>query len=286
MRTIHKIGSRLSASFLYPARIIGLRIQNTGISSWGIYLVLLLALAGGAIALNNNLSYIKQNTILIGLEPLFLPILIIVIIVASYLSLSASITASKEYDRGTLEVMLYGPVNLKSFLAGVFFSYITIYAYVVLLIFCWINFAIYLTHLSFSINSYLILLISIVTTGSMIAYGLFISSIGGKTRTTFIFFILFIGFIIGVQVADQALSTIILVTGSTTVDQFGVIRHILAILTQFISYISPFSLLQLMMDDVVNASTGSFILHFMLTSLQIVILLFLSQVIIKNRGVR
>ncbi len=252
----------------------------------GIYIIVLIALTGGAIALNNNISYVIQNTVLIGLEPFFLPILIIVVILATYLALSASITASREYDKGTLEVMLYGPVNIKSFLAGVFLSYLSIYAYIVLLIFCWVNFAIWLTHLSISVNAYFVLLISIFTTGAMIAYGLFISSLGGKTRTTFIFFTLFIGIIVGIQVADQVLSTIILVTGSTTVDQFGVVRQILAILNQIVSYISPFSLLQLLMDDIVNASTGSFILHLAITILQIALLLFLSQVILKNRGVR
>lgn len=273
------------AHWFHASKIIHLRFLNLIFNNLGIYLILALALLGGSIVINNTLESAVQNTILVDIQPLFSPALVMVILISTYLALAVCISISKENDKGTLEVLMYGPVNYRSYLSGVFSAFLVTYIIGLIVFTIWANLAIQLSQFGFSLDLYLILLISIITAGSMISYGIFIAALGGKTRMSILYFILFIGLIIGIQLADYVISTLLLATSSTAIDEFAILRNVLASVSQFLVYFSPFSLFQLMMGDIVNGSMGSFFIHLLLTLSQIVLLLLFSYLLFKKEGV-
>lgn len=275
-----------SSKWKYPAKVIADRLKVSILNNIGIYLMVTLALIGGSIGLNNSIRFVTKNIVLVGANPLFLPILIMVIFLSLYLALNASLQLSKEYDRGTYEVLLYGPMNSKAFLLGIFLAFMSIYFFIVLIFMIWANLSIFVTHLLFSYDFLLILLASIVTVGSMISYGLFIASLGGKTRTTIIYFVLFIIIILGIQLSNQFIASLALVTTATSVDRIAVIRQVLELLNYITTYISPLSLLQMMMDDITNTNIGLFFIHLLITLIQMYLLLIFSHLILKKKGAR
>jgi hypothetical protein len=277
--------SRDWSHWLHASRIIFNRYQKFLFNGFGIYLTLALALVGGSIVINNNLESAVQNTILVDIRPLFSPALIMVILTSTYLAMAISISISKENDKGTLEVLMYGPVNYKSFLSGVFTAFIVTYLIGLLVFTFWANITIWLSHLEFSFDIYLLLLVSVITAGSMISYGIFIAALGGKTRMTIIYLILFIVLMVGIQIADYIVSTLLLTTSATGIDEFAILRDFLSSISKFLVYFSPFSLFQLMMDDIVNGSMGSFVIHVSITLGQIVLLLLFSYLLFKKEGV-
>ena len=248
-------------------------------------MTLALALFGGSIVINNTLESAVQNTILVDIQPLFSPVLLMVILTSTYLALAVSVSISKENDKGTLEVLMYGPVNYRSYLFGAFAAFIISYIICVLIFTIWANAAIWLSHIDFSFDIYFLLLLSVFTVGSMISYGVFIAALGGKTRMTIIYFILFIVIMVGIQIADYVISTLLLTTSATGIDEFSILRNFLERISQFLVYFSPFSLFQLMMDDIVNRSIGNLAIHIVITIGQIGLLLLFSYILFKKEGV-
>lgn len=283
-KSSNKISRDWSHGF-HGSRIIFKRYQKFLFNGFGIYLTMALALIGGSIVINNDLESAVQNTILVDIRPLFSPALIMVILTSTYLAMAISISISKENDKGTLEVLMYGPMNYRSYLFGVFSAFIVTYLVGLLVFTFWANIAIWLSHLEFSFDIYLLLLVSVITAGSMISYGIFIAALGGKTRMTIIYFILFIVLMVGIQIADYVISTLLITTSSTAIDEFAILRNVLEGVSKFMVYFSPFSLFQLMMDDIINGSMGSFAIHIAITVGQIVLLLLFSYLLFKKEGV-
>lgn len=272
------------SNWKHPAKVIASRLQQSIINNIGIYLIVTIALIGGSIGLNNSIRFVTKNIVLVSDNLLFPPILIMVMLLSLYLSLNASIHLSKEYDRGTYEILLFGPVDTRSFILGIFFAFLSIYLFVIIIFIIWANLSIFIINLFFSFDYVLILLASIITVGAMISFGIFIAVLGGRTRTTIIYFILFIIIILGIQLANQFVSSLPLVTTATSVDQIAVIRQVLEVLNYAITYISPLSLLKMMMDNISNASLGLFAFHLLLTILQMLLLLLVSHFVLKRKG--
>ncbi len=273
------------AHWLHASKIIYQRFLKFLSNNLGIYITIALALLAGSVVINNTFESTIQNTVLVDIRPLFSPILIMVIFTSTYLALAISVSISKENDKGTMEVLMYGPMNFKSYLLGVFGAFIVTYVICALVVMIWANAVIWFSHLDFSFDVYFLLFLSIFTAGSMISYGIFIASLGGKTRMTVIYFIIFIVMMVGVQIADYVISTLLLTTSATGIDEFVILRNVLGRISQLFVYFSPFSLLQLIMDDIVNVSIGSFVLHLSITIGQIVLLLLFSFQLFKKKGV-
>ena len=69
------------------------------------------ACLAASLVLQNTLGYVSRNAVLSTRQPLFLPIAFMVAVVSLYLGLSAALGVARERDRGTLSVLLFGPVD-------------------------------------------------------------------------------------------------------------------------------------------------------------------------------
>ena len=92
------------------------RDLTTSIKSWGPYLTLTITFLTSSLILKNYLGGIGNNNILVASDPLNFPLYISLVVISFYLAILSAITISRERDRGTLEVLFYGPVNNTSYI--------------------------------------------------------------------------------------------------------------------------------------------------------------------------
>ncbi len=272
-------------ALLRSAWVIQGRSSNSILYGAGIYITLFLGLLAATLVVNNNLTAAESDRVFISQQPLFLPLLICVSFLALFLAILASINVSRERDRGTLEVLAYGPVNEASFLIGIFIGSLKIYLEMLLIVFVWANIVTWLLHLAFSMKILLMLLSSVLMAAAFIAFGILTAVLGGKARTALVYFFLIVLVLGGVQIADQVV-TLLLASSDTASNSMIFLRDTLMTLASGIKWISPYSQLTLMMDGIADSLWLTYFGHLGILLLQALVLLLGSIKIFEQKGVR
>jgi ABC-type transport system involved in multi-copper enzyme maturation permease subunit len=270
----------------YAANLLRQRLSAATFFSWGIYITMALALVVGAVLLENNARYTQQNVIAVIPQPLFVPIWITTVLTALYLGLTGALTLARERDKGTIEVLLYGPVDEIAYLLGLFLAQLSVYAVLAVVALLWSNFAIWWLNLQFAWELSVILLYSLLTTSAIVAFGLWVAAWGGRARATLILFILVTVGMLAIQVADQAVTLYVVTAQPGITDPMLVIRDVLVGLTAILQWFSPFEQMRLAMDALLARDGVGVALNASLTTLQTLFWLVTGVVLLKWKGVR
>ena len=161
-----------------------------------------------------------------------------------------------------------------------------VYSAIALFAFVWSNLVTWLLHLQFSFGPAYLLLATIATVASIIAFGLLVAVWGGRTRAALTYFILAILLLASLQIADSIVSAIAISTNPTENDPVLVIRNALAFANGILQWVSPYIQLTHIMDDLLNASFASSLLHLGVTLVQAALYLWASIRILKRKGAR
>ncbi|MCC6904586.1 MAG: ABC transporter permease subunit [Anaerolineae bacterium] len=269
-------------------RTIEKRNSQATFFSIGIYITVAVALFSAALALNNTVRSTDQNDALVALQPLsFAAIFLCTALVSIYIALTSALSASRERDLGTLEVLFYGPVDEASFVLGKFLAQVKVYAVVSLIVLVWTNVITWLLNIAFSLDTVFVLLTSIFVASAVIAFGLMVAMIGGKARSALIAFIVTVLVLVGLQIADVVVTTAIQIPENATLtDPVLVIRTALGVINSVVRWISPYAQLQLGMDALAQGVVPSYLFHVGITIIQTVIMLVISILVLRKKGAR
>jgi hypothetical protein len=286
----------VAAELALPTRHWGSRWQsirailerNRGaiLYGWGIYITLAIAFAASAVVLHNTLRFVEQNAVLSTRQPLFLPIAFMVAVVSLYLGMSAALAVARERDRGTLQVLMFGPVDETGFLLGHFAAQLQIYAGIVLIAIVWVNLVTWLLNLAFSVPVLILLVSSIATVAAVIAFGLLVAVWGGRTRSALVYFILISLLFIGLQLGREIVNGLALTSSATQNDPIFLIRNALVLINLVTEWVSPYAQLSRIMDALLDSNVSKYLLHMGVTLVQMLAFLFASIAILRRKGPR
>ncbi|HHV54229.1 MAG TPA: ABC transporter permease subunit [Firmicutes bacterium] len=182
---------------LHATRLIAGRELRSTVFGIGIYIVMTIAFVLASYGVNSFLYNISQNGALAMPSPLLLPLFVAVFLSSLYLGLLSSLTISRERDQGTLEVLFYGPVDSFSYVMGKFIEQMLVFGVFILFNLVFFAFVALITNFGFSLDIIWLLLISFFVAASVVAFGIFLSSITKSSRASVFLFILFMAFFIG-----------------------------------------------------------------------------------------
>ena len=255
----------------------------SSLRSWGIYIVAFLSFIASSFILKNYLDSIQADNILISADPLNYPLFISVVIISLYLAILSAVSISREKDQGTLEVLFYGPVSSSTYILGKYIK--DILTYLVMVVFFLVYFwgVSLLTNLGFSYGLLKTILVSIFSVSCIVSFGLFISSLTGKMRNSIIWLVGILGLFLAVQLGqtvllgmpEESMSPVLTYLGDT-----------LSVVSQGINWISPFSYLTRGIDAVYLDSTLLYGLNILYSLVYSAVLLSLSILILKRKGVK
>jgi ABC-type transport system involved in multi-copper enzyme maturation permease subunit len=270
----------------HAAQAIQARSSSSTVYGLGIYITLSMALAVAALIVHNTVRYVERNAVVSTRQPLFLPLALMVTVLSLYLALGAVVAVARERDRGTLQVLMFGPVDETSFVLGHFYAQLKVYFGLVLLTIVWLNVVSWLLHLAFSIEAILLLASSLTTAAAVVAFGLLIAVWGGRTRAALVYFILIVLLFIALQVGNDVASGIALSSNPSQNDPIFIVRNALVVITNVTQWFSPYSQFSQMMDDLLNRAVGSYLFHLGLTLAQGLVLLAVTVLILQRKGPR
>ncbi|HUF36987.1 MAG TPA: ABC transporter permease subunit [Anaerolineales bacterium] len=270
----------------HAANCIQRRASQSAFYGLGIYVAMFVALVIAAVSVGNTLNFTEQNIVFVSRQPIFLPVLINTIIISIYLAMVSTLNVSSERDQGTLETLIQGPVDGFAFLLGNFLGQLKVYAALALVAFVWSNLLTWLLHLQYSIGVAVVLVVSIAAAAVVIAFGMFIAMWGGRSRTALIYFTLITLLVVGIQLADQIVTGVVLASNPAVNDPLITVRNVLAAANGIVRWVSPYAQLDLAMTAYVDRAFLDFFAHTGIMLLQAAVFLLGSVWLLERKGVR
>ena len=271
---------------MHAILVLQKRMSQTRFWGVGIFLVMSISFIIASVLLINQLNYTQTNTILLEKEIMLIPLIINAILIALYLSFSSMVQIAREYEQGTYELLLYGPMDEKTFLLGYFISQIKIFLICLLATILWTLICIRQLNLALQPELFLIFLLSLLMTTQLISFGILFASISRNTRTSVIYFSLTMLFLAGIALADTIISRLVTITVSTANDPLLIVRDVLATINSIIQWVSPFSLMVNAINAALDQVWSIFTFNSVLILIEIILLLSISIWTIRRKGVR
>jgi len=268
------------------SRTIGVLAKRDLIStlhSWGIYIATFISFLASSFILKNYLDSIRENNISISTDPLNYPLFISVVIVSFYLAILSAISISREKDRGTLEVLFYGPISCPSFILAKYIKNMLTYLIVAGFFFIYFLGVSGLTNLGFSYGLIEAMGFSIFFVSCMISFGLLISSLTEKVRNSILWLVgIFLAFL-AIQISHTILLSI---PEENMSSPLIYLESTLSVISKGIGWISPFSYLARGMDAISLGNLRIYGLNIVYCIIYSLVLLIFSVIIFEKKGVR
>lgn len=249
----------------------------------GAYLAIFVSLLVSSLLLKNYLDGIKDQGMLMMSDPLNYPLFIATLISSFYLAIISSLSISGEKDHQTMEVLFYGPIDHSSFVIAKYAN--DILAYLVMVLFFLAYFALisFLTNFSLSFNFAKLILLSIFLASCMISFGLFLSSLTTRIRSSIISFV-------GIAVGFFAAQILYRILGSTKPELLSTpllyLRNIMEVLYVWcIQWISPFSYFDRGLEAVSLGIHGEYAVSIISSLLYSIIMVLFSILILRKKGI-
>jgi len=272
--------------YFSPISVIKNRIQQKQLWSIGFFIAISISLIAASLILVNEFRYLELNIITVKQQILTTPILVMSLIISLFLGISASVNFSREYDKGTLELLFIGPVDEIAYILASFWAQIQLFDMCIIGIFIWSNIIIWLFNLNFDLNVMLILLGCVLMAMEIIAFGILSAVWGGKTRNSLVVYILFLLIIGGVQIGDNIVSSMVMLSSSTITDPLIFLRNVLKTANNILKWVSPYAQLQRSIQALLNGVWFEFGWILALMLFEGGLLLIFSIHILKVKGVR
>lgn len=208
----------------------------------GIYVVLsVVFLFASSVNVRDSLFQVSQNNLMVLSNPINRPLFMVIGLIAAYLGLTSAITISRERDLGTLEVLFYGPVDSVSYILAKYIQQMMVFLVTLALSFVFFWAVSVYTNLGFSKNLAGLLLLSLVMASSMVAFGIFLSSI---TRRMTVSVVLFLGLALFFLVFSIAHSIVMTMPGEKLSTALVYVRIVLDNMDKLVRWISPIAYLE------------------------------------------
>lgn len=249
----------------------------------GLYIASTIACLVSAFIFNTYINTVEGNNIMVMASPLNNPLFYAVIVATIYTAISSSTALSREKDKGTLEVLFYGPVDHLSVILAKFIEDIVSFLIIMFLVTIYFIYAAITTNLGFSITYLYAVILAIFIASCMSSFGLWLSSLTARIRTSVLLLIVIMGALIGLQFLQNYILTLKPEDLSLSmVYIMGVVSNALRI----IRWASPFSYLMNGINAVALGSVSMYIENMVGAIIYTVVLLTATVYTLKWKGVR
>jgi ABC-type transport system involved in multi-copper enzyme maturation permease subunit len=272
--------------WFHAVKTLAAKVSRRTLQSLGIFVAMAVSLTASSILLVNLLQYAEKNIVLVHKQPLTVSTATSAIIVSLYLALLAVVRVSREYDKGRIELLLYGPVDESAFILGHFLAFLVVFAVTLGVTFIWAVLCILFLNLSFGMNILALFLSTLLVASELVALGVLTAVWGGKTRGALVIFTLLILFFGGIQVADSVVINLVNLEQATANDPWILVRDVLVTLDRITHWVSPFAQFLGTIQGIFTQSSRKLFLNVSLMFIEVLVFLSGSIWILRRKGVR
>ncbi|GEM_PF-427450 len=270
----------------HAAWLVGQRAIHSALLGLGFYATVSLALLLASLLVRNNLEFAQENSLVVMIRPLYLPIFVSTVLLSLYLALSATLSVTRERDRGTLLLLFFGPMDEWAYLLGRLVGQTGLFTLAMLLATAWALLFARLTNLAINPDLLLVLLFALLANAGVVAFGLLMAAWGRTSRTALVLFVLITLLVLAIQFGDQAILQLAAKAQPNRRDPILFLRQLLAGLNWAIQWISPYVQLSQAMDALVVGNPLALAQRGVTLLLQAGLLFGAAVAVLKRSGVR
>ncbi|NPV54211.1 MAG: ABC transporter permease subunit [Firmicutes bacterium] len=248
----------------------------------GVYLALALAFVVSSLIVMGYTGAVVDAGLVVIPDPMMSPLYIILLVSTVYLGLSATVSISRERERGTMEVLFYGPVDGASYVMGKYLEHMAAFVVMGLASLVFLGLASSITRFSLTAGVLKGLVLSIFMASCMISFGIFLSAVTGKMRNSILLFILVMAAFAGFSMLEGYLLSF---QGDLSAP-LEYARSFVAWLAHGIGWVSPLSYLSRGIDAARVGDVRQLLINIISPVLYSGILLWLSMIAFERKGVR
>ena len=249
----------------------------------GIYLVVALGMLVTLPVIAGYLDAVERSRVLILADAFTLPFFVAATIAMLFLALASAATIARERDQGTLEVLFYGPVDLRSYVLAKHLAHVLAYLPIGLGLTVLMLAYAGMTGLRLPQAFGLELLLSVFTAAAVAALGVCLSTLARGVRGAIALLGALTALFLAIRVGSELLSGIAV---PNNVSPLLLLRNVVLALDMVVWYVSPFALFQSGVDALVRQDLGAYVSAILFSCVQCVVLLTASTWMLGRRGVR
>ena len=247
------------------------------------YAALAIALLVAGWILATDVSKVQANGLLVRDSAFQAPLLAAVLLLAVFLAISAVVSVARERERGTLEVVFYGPVDEPAYLAGKFVGQVMGYTLALPILIA--SFLLLSVFTGFAFTHLLVLgsVASVIPAAEVIAFGLLLSVAAGRLRTAILLFVGVVALFLGIAFAYNVVSAIPVESPASPILP---LRDALSALDAIVDWLSPFSYLDRVLESIALGAWQTAATSLLAGLGHVGVALGLASLLLRWRGVR
>lgn len=244
-----------------------------------LYVMITLASLVAAVIMNSYLGFVAATGTLILANALTGPVLFAVLVTNAFLCLAAAAGLAGERERGTLQVLFYGPVDSTGYVTGKLMGNLIVYALVMVALLIFLLVAAAITGMNLDGATLLLLLSSLLPAAATIALGMLVAALVGKQRPAIALTAVILLLFVAIEVANRYAAA--QPANSTLGGAAGIIAQVAAL----VGWISPFGYVMRAAEAFTLQNTGEVLLQVIAAALYAALLVWLAIAALTRRGV-
>jgi ABC-type transport system involved in multi-copper enzyme maturation permease subunit len=264
------------------AGVIARREAKAAIRGMSGYVALSIALLAATWMLLIEARSLEAAGLLVRADPFRSPLAAALIVLALYLAVSAAVSAARDRESGTLEVLFYGPVDELAYVLGKLGGLLLAYAAALPLLLG----SLWLLALvsGFTLTPIVVasLVFSLIPAAEIAGFGILLSVGTDRVRSAVLLLIAAAVLLIGVEIAYR---TVLLAPIESAASPVLPLRDALAWLSRAASWIGPFGYLQRIVDGVVAGAWRTALTSVVLALAYTAAMVGLAALWLRRRGV-
>lgn len=226
--------------FWHAVWTIEARSAHYTLVGWAYWLALAVGLLLASVALHNTVRNAERALLLVAPQPLRTPIYIATMLLVFYVAIAAATMLARERERGTLNVLLFGPSSEGATVTGIFLAHWRIFAMALVGVLAWALVASWALQLQIDAFLLWLAVAALLLAASMIALALFTATFGKRARSSLLLF-LAIGALLLLLLVSGTIIDLVTAAGGAS-ESLLVIDRALGSVSTVLGWVSPVAL--------------------------------------------
>jgi len=226
--------------FWHAVWTIESRSAHYTLVGWAYWLALAAGLLMANVSLHNTVRNAQQALLLVAAQPLRTPIYIATLLLVFYVAVAAATMLARERERGTLNVLLFGPSSEGATVLGIFLAHWRIFALALVGVLAWALVASWALQLQIDLFLLWLGVAALLLAASMIALALFTATFGKRARTSLLLFLV-IGALMLLLLISGTIVDLVTATGGAS-ESLLVVDRALGSVSRVLGWVSPIAL--------------------------------------------
>jgi hypothetical protein len=227
--------------------------------SWPWYVTAAIGMLLAVLLIYNSLNFVASSKLLIMSRPFYLPLLVVTMLAMLYITAWSILAIARPRDQGALRVLFFAPIDPIGLLGGHLLAGVIVYGLMIALAAPLLLILAALTNLPLPPLLLAGAAVSPVFAAVAVAIGLFVSSVAPSSRGAMFVFVAVVLLVVGIQVGYRVLLSV--PPTSAYYDALLLVRALLRMAGDALSWVSPVALLSAGLDAALRASWAELLLR-------------------------